>query len=176
MKRTGFRKKTLEEVKEKQKEKKEKDKLKPKVAMKKTPLAKRGKSEQSKLERKLWQVCREYASYLYDDTKCFTCDKPVEGRNRQLGHFIPKATCGANLKYNIDNLRWQCYHCNINMGGAGAEFYRRLVNERGQEYVDFLFMLKNNPVTIKAFDYYKMQIELYKKNIEDFKKHYEEYK
>jgi hypothetical protein len=144
--------------------------------MKKTPLAKRGKSEQSKLERKLWEVCREYASYLYDDTKCFTCDKPVEGRNRQLGHFIPKATCGANLKYNIENLRWQCYHCNINLGGNGSEFYRRLVKQVGQKNVNHLFTLKATTLNIKAFDWYKTQIEMYKKNIEDFKKHYEEYK
>ena len=46
------------------------------------------------------------------------------------------------LRYNLDNLRLQCYYENINLGGNGSEFYRRMVLENGQEFVDNLFKLK----------------------------------
>ena len=59
------------------------------------------------------------------------------------------------------NLRWQCYYCNINLGGNGAVFYKNLVEKEGQKYVDELF--KDKQKSIKAYDYYLELLEKYSK-------------
>jgi len=119
----------------------------------------------SNIQKELWQMCRQIAHKIYPPEngvyKCYTCSKPIEGSNKQLGHFIPSSTCGAFLRYSMRNLRFQCYHCNINCGGQGAEFYRRLVRDEGQEYVDQLFIDKEK--IVKAYDFYLDTIENYKK-------------
>lgn len=125
--------------------------------MKKSSLKKKSKFSQAKLERELWQLCRKVAEkrskLSYGVIYCFTCGNgPLEGSNRQLGHFIPKSVCGAYLKYDLRNLRFQCFRCNINAGGNGAEFYKRLVEKEGQEYVDALFNDKQK--ITKAVDRY----------------------
>lgn len=92
---------------------------------------------------------------------CFTCGaEHLVGSNCQLGHFIPRGTCGAYLRFSLDNLRIQCYHCNINLGGNGAVFYRRLLETEGKKFVDKLFKDKNK--TVKAYDHYVELLDKYK--------------
>jgi hypothetical protein len=132
--------------------------------MRKSKLNKKSKSETRKIQDELWQECRRISLKRYEkDGKhhCFTCGKEVDGINKQLGHFIPNSVGGALLRYNLDNLRIQCYYCNINLGGNGSEFYRRLVIEKGQQYVDDLFLLKQK--TTNALDHYKKLLEEYNK-------------
>lgn len=139
-------------------------KKKPTTPLKKTKLSRKGKSPIAKLQQDLWQECRRVALARYKPLdgiyRCYTCDNPIEGSNRQLGHFIAKSICGSYLKYDLRNLRWQCYRCNINLSGNGAVFYDRLRNELGQEYIDELF--KDKQKTIKAHDYYLELLEKYK--------------
>ena len=116
------------------------------------------------LQETLWQECRRITKNKYiKDGKyyCYTCDKSIEKANCQLGHFIPSSVGGALLKYNLDNLRLQCWYCNMDLGGNGSEFYPRLVKEIGQEKVDYLFILKRK--SVKAFDYWTVLLEKYKK-------------
>ena len=125
--------------------------------MKRTRLKKQSKQPISKLQRKLWEVCRKIALIRAQNRSghvfCFTCDSgPLSGSNMQLGHFIPKSVCGAYLKYDLRNLRFQCMRCNIHGGGMGAEFYRRLVETEGKAYVDQLFQDKNK--IVKAYDHF----------------------
>ena len=120
-----------------------------------------------KLQKLLWQECRRVADVLYvkpqAPTTCFTCGKVISGSNKQLGHFLPKSVCGAFLKYDVyRNLRWQCYNCNINCGGQGAIFCRRMIEENGQNYVDQIIADKNN-VSIKAYDHFEKLLEEYRK-------------
>lgn len=132
--------------------------------MKRTPIKRKSKSLTRKIQDELWQECRRIilARYIKNGKHyCFTCDKEVDGSNRQLGHFIPNSVGGALLRYNLDNLRIQCYYDNINLGGNGSEFYRRLVLEKGQAHVDKLFQLKGQ--TTKAIDHYLKLLEEYKK-------------
>lgn len=105
------------------------------------------KTPEKKLREELWDLCRKITEKRYPNT-CFTCGKPAAGANRHLGHFIPRSAGGNLLKYHLDNLRWQCYYDNINLGGNGSEFYRKLVQEIGQQRVDALFELKTQ--TVKA--------------------------
>jgi hypothetical protein len=131
--------------------------------LKRTKLAKKGKSDIRKIQDLLWQECRRITLNKYEKNGkhyCFTCDKEVSGSNRQLGHFIPNSVGGALLRYNLDNLRIQCYYDNINLGGNGSEFYRRLVKENGEEFVEKLFALKGQ--TTKAIDHYTKLLNEYK--------------
>lgn len=132
--------------------------------MKKTPLKRKSKSDIKKLQELLWQECRRIQIEKYklnDGTwKCFTCDKQIDGSNKQLGHFIANSVGGALLRYNLNNLRLQCYYCNINLGGNGAVFYKKLLEEKGQEHIDELFRLKNQ--TTNAHEHYRNLFEEYK--------------
>ena len=112
--------------------------------MKKTPLKRKSKTPEAKLREKLWELCKQIIRKRYinkDGTwNCFTCGKRIdEPAKAQTGHFIPSAAGGAFLRYELRNLRIQDYYCNINLGGNGTEFYKRLVEAEGQEYVDQLF-------------------------------------
>jgi DNA-directed RNA polymerase beta' subunit len=120
----------------------------------------------SKLQRDLWKECRRVADIFYPPerglkTRCYTCGKQIEGRNKQLGH-VPwaKASLGANLKYDMRVLRWQCYHCNINLGGQGAEAYKRMLREEGKAYMERLE--KERQKTVKARDHYEELLAYYK--------------
>lgn len=122
-----------------------------------------------KLKEELWNECKRIVRARYQKEGywyCFTCDRVLdEPAKAQTGHFLPSSTCGAFLRYDLRNLRIQCYNCNINQGGAGAEFYRRLVEENGQSYVDQLF--KDKHITIKADSHwYSQKILEYKEIVE----------
>lgn len=118
---------------------------------------------------KLWDECKRIVRerYVRKDTivpmwDCFTCDKLIdEPFKAHTGHFIPSGSCGAFLRYDLRNLRIQCYNCNINLGGNGAEYYKRMVDEVGQKAVDKIFQDKH--VSIKAdVWWYQGKIEEYK--------------
>lgn len=119
----------------------------------------------SKLKSKLWEECKRIVRARYKQNDywfCFTCQRLIdEPAKAQTGHFLPSSTCGAFLRYDLRNLRIQCYNCNINQGGAGADYYRNLVTENGQDYVDQLF--KDKHVSIKAdVWWYEEKIREYK--------------
>ena len=102
----------------------------------------------SALKTILWGLCREIIRKRYQKPNgtwnCYTCDRLIDAPHKaQTGHGIPSSVGGAGLRFHLDNLRIQDYYCNINLGGNGAEFYRRLVAEIGQEKVDALYILKN---------------------------------
>jgi len=63
-----------------------------------------------------------------------------------------KASLGAFLKYDLRVLRPQCYNCNINQGGRGADFYKRMLEEIGK--VEMEKLEKDRQVTVKAYDFY----------------------
>lgn len=113
-----------------------------------------------KLREELWAECKRIirARYIRSDGmwNCYTCDRLIDEPSKaQTGHFIPSASGGAFLRYDLRNLRVQDYYCNINLGGNGTEFYRRMVEEIGQEEVDKLFQDKNK--TIKADKWWYME-------------------
>lgn len=100
------------------------------------------------LKKKLWELCKQIIREAYGNT-CYTCERGgLKGSDWHTGHFIPSSTCGAFLRYDLRNLRPQCYNCNINLGGNGAIFYRNMVGDVGQAEVDQLFADKK--VSVKA--------------------------
>lgn len=104
------------------------------------------KKTPAQLKKKLWELVKQACRKKYGNV-CYTCDKRgLEGSNWHTGHFIASSVCGATLRYDLRNLRPQCYYCNIHASGNGAEFYRRLVLNEGQEYVDQLFRDKQKVI------------------------------
>lgn len=71
----------------------------------------------------------------------------------------PKASLGAFLKYDLRVLRPQCYNCNINKGGMGADFYKRMLKEIGNKAMEQL--QKDRQVIIKAYDHYVILLDKY---------------
>ena len=91
------------------------------------------------LKKKLWKLCREIAFEIYAH-ECYTCGTYLQRGSSimQLGHFLPKSTCSAELAFDMKNLRWQCRYCNQFKSGEWVKFEQRLIAEHGQEYVDEL--------------------------------------
>ena len=122
------------------------------------------------LKKKLWELCKQIIRKKYqkkDGTwNCFTCGRLIdEPAKAQTGHFIPSGSCGAYLRYDLRNLRIQDYFCNINLGGNGSEFYRKMVEEVGQKEVDKLFQDKNKVI--------KADIIFYANKINEYQKIYD---
>ena len=114
----------------------------------------------SQIQKELWKLCTQIIKNKYGNV-CYTCGKTnLEGVNWHTGHFLPKSTCGAFLKYDLRNLRPQCFSCNINAGGAGAIFYKNMVEREGQEYVDQIFLDRQK--IIKGYDHFVQLCEEYK--------------
>jgi len=152
MRRTGFKKKIGKPLK--------KCKLKQRTALKK-----QSKQKISVLQRKLWCLCREIIRKRYGNV-CYTCGKQnLMGSDWQTGHLWAKASLGAYLKYDLRVLRPQCFHCNINLGGMGAEFYRRMFILDGAEYMEKL--VADRQVTVNAYSHYEKLLEEYSKLLKE---------
>lgn len=137
MKRTGFKKPTLEQVKAKQALKRAKKLTlvkvpktpKKRTARQITPKKRKVKSKLSKLKAQLWKLCREIQIKRYG-SDCYTCpSKNLEGSSRHLGHFIPSSVCSTVMRYDLDNLRVQCYSCNIHKSGNWLEYEKHLIRD-----------------------------------------------
>jgi hypothetical protein len=63
------------------------------------------------------------------------------------------------MKYDLRILRPQCYNCNINHGGMGADFYARMLREIGEESMAQL--QRDRQVTVNAMDHYLKLIKEY---------------
>lgn len=117
------------------------------------------------MQRQIWEL-RKKEIYERDKNKdgsidCYTCPaQNLIGANRQLGHGPwPKAALGAFLKYDPRVLKFQCFRCNIHMGGMGAEFYKRLKEELGDEAFAQLEQDRNK--SVKAYDFYTQLLAAY---------------
>ena len=123
----------------------------------------RAKSKQkiSVIQRKLWIECKRLIRQRYGNT-CYTCGKTnLFGSNWHTGHLWPKASLGAYLKYDLRILRPQCYNCNINLGGNGAVFYSKMLEEKKEIFMTLLETEKQIIVP-RAYEHYKTLLEKYK--------------
>lgn len=107
-----------------------------KVGLKRTPM-KRGTKRLKKvrldsigkLKVKLWQLCRAIIIQRYG-SDCYTCPATnLVGSNRHVGHFISSSVCSAELRYALENLRPQCYACNIHRSGNWPSYEAHLIRD-----------------------------------------------
>lgn len=127
--------------------------------MKKTKLKKKSKAKISTIQRKIWEYCKQIIRKKYTHT-CYTCGATgLSGSNLHTGHMWAKASLGAYLKYDLRVLRPQCYNCNINRGGMGADFYKKMLKEIGNE--DMQKLESDRQVMVNAYDHYTKILEEY---------------
>lgn len=89
-------------------------------------LAKQRLDSIGKLKKQLWQLCRAIIISKYG-SHCYTCPaRELVGSNRHVGHFISSSVCSTELRYSLDNLRPQCYACNIHRSGNWPAFEAHL--------------------------------------------------
>lgn len=186
LKRTGFKKPSLEKLREKQLKRNPKligygilkwGKDEPIDVLRKARkmLKKASKSKPKKkvnitlLKKKLWELTKQKVRAKYLDHRgyapCYTCDRVLtEKKDMHTAHFIDSSVCGAILRYSMDNLRICCYACNVHKNGNKIEYYRRMVNEIGQAGVDEIYRLSKTLISADTYFYEKM-IENYKKDL-----------
>lgn len=92
------------------------------------------------LKKKLWDECRRIVRKRFNcdgEYYCFTCGNltPIP----HTGHIIASSLCSMEMRYNLDNLRLQCYMCNIYKSGNWVGFYEAL----GKDYIENLIKLNN---------------------------------
>jgi len=68
--------------------------------------------------------------------KCFTCDYVAPIKKMQCGHYISRAY--KYTRWDPDNMRPQCYGCNVLARGKAHLFRENLVNEIGEDRVKAL--------------------------------------
>jgi hypothetical protein len=120
------------------------------------------KSPTRVLKDRLWALCRDITRSRYGNT-CYTCEKTgLSGGNWQTAHFITSSTCSTELRYSLENLRPQCYHCNINLSGNWVEYEKRLLKDG----VDVEKLKRRNQET-KGKQYNQIWLE---NKIEEYKK------
>lgn len=135
--------------------------------MKRTAISRKSKSVFTKIQDKLWELCRQI-TFLRYGRDCYTCEaKGLSGWNCQCGHMIAKAALGAFLKYDLRVLRPQCDTCNQFRGGMGAVFIDKMRRIEGNEYVDQI--LKDRQITVKATEHYLKLIIDYKNILQGLK-------
>jgi hypothetical protein len=126
---------------------------------------KKKKESISTLKSKLWDIFTLYIKRKYADgdyCECFTCKTTVKigTSNCQGGHWLPKK--GYSYHYfNENNVRVQCFHCNINLSGNSAVFERELIKEISKEKVEQIYNTRHLSEKRDAF-WYKEKIEYYK--------------
>lgn len=82
-------------------------------------------------KKELWKWFSKYIR-LRDKRVCITCGRivpPEKPQGYHAGHCEPKSICPLCLYFSEKNVNGQCYNCNINLGGWGAR-YRKRVDEK----------------------------------------------
>ena len=142
MVRSGFKQKSIEEVKAIQAAKRAlraativSKPLKGKSATKSLKTKKK-KTTRQKLEKMLWEECKRIIRLRYPNT-CYTSGATnLTGANWHTGHGKSKGELPIRYKYDLRNLRPQSYHANINLGGMSDVFIAKLQQE--EEGLQFL--------------------------------------
>jgi len=97
-----------------------------------TTKKRRVKSPLQKAKIALWEHCKRITRarcVQHDGTWiCYSCGSLItEPRSAHTGHFIPSSTSSVHMRYHLDNLRVQCYDCNINKNGHWTAFEAHLI-------------------------------------------------
>ncbi len=149
MKRSSFKRPTLEEVREKQAAKRHKTP----VVKKKT---KNVTKTQAKLKKELDAIFSRYIRQKYP-ARCYTCgktDTPL-----QCGHFVSRQYLAT--RWDENNCRPQCVGCNIYGNGKPLDFEENLKKELGDQFVEQLKASRHQSLKLDRH-WYEKQIAKYK--------------
>jgi hypothetical protein len=94
--------------------------------MRKTPV----KKSKSKLVKKLDSIFSKYIRLKYSKNGicvCYTCGRKYDVKKIQAGHFMSRRH--YSTRWDEDNVRPQCYGCNVGNQGRNYEFGLNLNKE-----------------------------------------------
>lgn len=93
---------------------------------------------------------------------CFTCDAVlvIGTSNCQAGHWLSQRVSQAHV-FESDNVRPQCFHCNISLRGNSEVFRRRLQEEIGEDRIEELYRTRSDKIKRTA-EWYLSETERYK--------------
>jgi len=117
----------------------------------------------SQLKKELWKHFSLYVKLKHSENgwaSCFTCGGSIQGSDCHAGHYLSKGSFPVHY-FNEDNVRPQCWDCNINLQGNVEVFRERLIEEVGKEKVDDLYD-KRHFNSKRNKGWYQKRIEYYK--------------
>lgn len=117
-------------------------------------------------KQKLQKVFNQYIRLRDINRGCVSCDKPLQNRKFDAGHFYP--TTYEGLRYNELNVHGQCVPCNRNLHGNIHEYRKRITNRITKEELKWLDENRHVRLDLKVYEI-KELINIYKEKI----KHHE---
>ena len=143
MKRSGFRKQSLEEIKTKQAIKR------VKVVVKKVKKKVKTKTL-AKWKKELDTVFSRYIRQR-DQGQCFTCPKKDHWKSMQNGLFVPRQY--LSLRFDERNCNCQCYACNMLYNGQPSLYAVNLKIKFGNSIVEELESVRLRETKLDAIWY-----------------------
>jgi hypothetical protein len=125
----------------------------------------------SKLKKEFWDIFSLYIKKKYEVEdgwcRCYTCQKPLKigTSDCQGGHYYTKKGY-PSLYFDENNVRPQCFHCNISLSGNAVIFGENLLNEIGFDALEVMKSKRHNLVKLTKVDYIEL-IEKYKQKLSD---------
>ncbi len=84
----------------------------------------------TKLKEKVWDECKRI-NRKKNPPICYTCGATgLCGGNWHTGHGKPNGALSLKYKFDLRNLKSQCYNCNVNLGGCSDIFISKLQREK----------------------------------------------
>ena len=129
------------------------------------------KKKVSALKKLLWKEFSLWVKLNYSTDgqycPCFTCGKSLEigTSNCQAGHWLAKSVSSYH-RFRENNVRPQCYKCNINLSGNAAVFERNLKDEIGADAVEDMYNTRHENGR-RSRDWYVEKIEYYREQLKD---------
>ena len=117
-------------------------------------------------EKELQVVVNKFIRMRDKDQPCISCDKPLLNKF-DAGHFYPAGSY-KNLRFNEDNIFGQCVACNQHRHGNLLEYRPRLIKRIGQQRVDDLDAIRNQPAHFTIPELIIMK-EVYKEKVRNLK-------
>lgn len=95
------------------------------------------KAKRGKLIKEADKAYSTYVRLKYADkdgmVKCYTCDDVYHYKKLQCGHYISRLF--KYTRWDLNNLRPQCFYCNMRRAGCAFIFRQNLVDEIGEDIV-----------------------------------------
>lgn len=109
----------------------------PSSSKAKKSLKRQIKPSRSKLIKEADRLASLYVRQSYANTDglvgCFTCNGVYPWKKIQNGHYVPRGH--KYTRWELDNMRPQCFLCNCRMYGQAFIFRENLVEELGEKRV-----------------------------------------
>jgi len=166
MKRSSFKRPTIEEVRTKQAAKialRASTSPATRFKAKKGSKSKVKVKTQAQLKKDLDDIFSIYIRQKFSDTNgnntCYTCGKAGTIKTMQNGHFVSRQYLAT--RWDENNCRIQCCGCNLFGNGKPLDFEERLKKELGDDFVEEMKLTRHQSLKLDRH-WYTAEIIKYK--------------